>query len=324
MITSFAPNPNAQVRTITASPDGSRIYVGGDFTSIAGATRSRIAAFTTANSALVGNFTPSVGYHVYDISVRGNGTAARCTSGATSRNVGSQYRGRLAAFNSTGTLLSWAPDASDREVWAVQVSPDGSQVAVAGQFETLNGTSDFGRGLAVVDAVTGAIEPFAATGLVRNGGVDGGITELFTDGDLLYGSGYTFGRDAGTLEGIFAAQWGDGDGPSGSTTATATPTRCSLKVTSCTRPGMRTTAATSTGSCSRGTGRIWDWYRGVAHSKQVAGTDLDRAPGLHELRRPAPPGPAELVPGTQCGHVHRTRAGPLGRHGRQPLHRDGG
>ena len=33
--------------------------------------------------------------------------------GGNFTNVGSQYRGRLAAFNTSGTLLSWAPDASD-------------------------------------------------------------------------------------------------------------------------------------------------------------------------------------------------------------------
>ncbi len=40
LITSFAPALNAQGLAIAASPDGSRIYVGGDFTQVNGVNRS--------------------------------------------------------------------------------------------------------------------------------------------------------------------------------------------------------------------------------------------------------------------------------------------
>src|SRR5690606_581643 len=63
-MTSFAPTFNQQVRTIAASPDGRRLYVGGDFTSVNGQPRQRIAAFDTATGALVQNFAPPVNYHV--------------------------------------------------------------------------------------------------------------------------------------------------------------------------------------------------------------------------------------------------------------------
>jgi hypothetical protein len=42
--TGFAPVLNGQVRSVVASPDGKRVYVAGDFTTINGGTRSRIAA----------------------------------------------------------------------------------------------------------------------------------------------------------------------------------------------------------------------------------------------------------------------------------------
>ena len=197
---------NQQVRVIKASTDGSRIYVGGDFTSFGGQTRNRLAVVNTATNTLVAGF-PGVDYHVHDIDLAGNTLYLGGNFGA----VGGQTRGRLAALNATtGALLSWAPSVPDREVFAIAASPDGSQLAIGGPFETVNGVSNFGRGFAVLSTSTGEIMPFASTQYVRNGGPDGAIMSLETDGDLLYGSGYTFGRNAGTLEGVFAAEWGAG------------------------------------------------------------------------------------------------------------------
>ena len=45
---------------IAASPDGSRIYVGGDFTTVDGGNRYRIAAFNTATGAVISSFRPVV------------------------------------------------------------------------------------------------------------------------------------------------------------------------------------------------------------------------------------------------------------------------
>ena len=47
LITSFAPSLNGQVLAVAASPDGSRIYVAGDFTTANGQARQRVAAYST-------------------------------------------------------------------------------------------------------------------------------------------------------------------------------------------------------------------------------------------------------------------------------------
>ncbi len=265
LISSFAPNANAQVRSITPSTDGSRIYVAGDFTSIAGAPRNRIAAFDVASGQLVAGFSPNIGYHVYDVTV----TDDVVYVGGNFLNVGSQYRGRLAAFDTSGNLLNWAPDAPDRQVWAVEVAPDRSKVVIAGAFETFNGTTDFGRGLVAVDAVSGEIVPFAATVPVRNGGPNGAVTELFTDGDLVYGSGYTFGRPSGTLEGVFAAEWDDG--------AIRWINDCHGDTHSVFVQQDVVYSAGHAHYCGNIDGFMqpnggWDWYRGIANTKQVAGS----------------------------------------------------
>src|SRR3954466_6381728 len=64
LITSFAPDLNGQALVVTASPDGSRLYVGGDFTVADGQQPNRIAAYDTATGALVPGFAPSVNAQV--------------------------------------------------------------------------------------------------------------------------------------------------------------------------------------------------------------------------------------------------------------------
>jgi hypothetical protein len=46
---------------------------------------------------------------------------------------------------------------------------------------------------------------------VRNGTTDGAIDNFTSDGTYVYGSGWTFGRSGGTMEGVFAFPW-DGGG----------------------------------------------------------------------------------------------------------------
>src|SRR4029453_19208904 len=59
LVTSFAPSLNAQVLSVAASPDGSRIYAVGDFTTANGVARRRIAAFDATTGALITSFNPS-------------------------------------------------------------------------------------------------------------------------------------------------------------------------------------------------------------------------------------------------------------------------
>jgi PKD repeat protein len=200
-VASFNHSLNAQGLAIAASPDGSRIYVGGDFTSVDGVARGHMAAFSTATNALVTNWAPVVGGQVRALAA----TPSSVYVGGSFPSAGGQPRASLAGFSATSTtLLPWAPTASgvNATVLSMVVAPDQSRVILAGSFEQLSGVPAYGMGS--VDADTGAVLPWAANTVIRTAGYDGGITSLSTDGTQIFGTGYAFG-DGADFEGTFAA-----------------------------------------------------------------------------------------------------------------------
>ena len=196
--TSWAPSLNAQGMAIAASPDGSRIYVVGDFTQVNGVNRYRVAAFDASTGALL-NFNPALNARARAMAVTADGTVY---VGGSFTTANSQNRTRLAAFSPTGTVLPWAP-AADAEVLAMTAPPNSGKIIVGGRFANLATTPDYGLG--ALDASTGAVLPFAANGTVQNGGPDAGIWQLSSDATQVYGAGYTFGG-GGNFEGSFGAR----------------------------------------------------------------------------------------------------------------------
>jgi PKD repeat protein len=200
LIASFAPSLNAQALGITASPDGSRIYVVGDFTAVDGAGYYRIAAFNTATGQIIPSFRPIL---------ESQGRAVVATNstvymGGTFSTVNGTPRGHVAQVNaSNGSVTSWNPGA-DSTIEALALTPDGTRLILGGRFSNLGGQPNYGLG--AVDTATGSVIPWAANQKVRDGGVRASITSLYATNDRVYGSGYVFGSlSDGNLEGIFSA-----------------------------------------------------------------------------------------------------------------------
>ena len=208
--TSWAPSANGRVLGMSKSPDGSRLYVVGGFTEIDGQARYRIAAFNTATGALITSWTPGSNAVIYDVKAT---NSAVYVTGEFS-NVGNTPRSRIAALDPvTGAVLPFAPVLEGG--WggrALEVSPDGSKLVVAGSFTTTNGSSSPGRGMAALEAVSGQILPWGVSSVIHNGGSNSSIYSLASDGDSVYGSGYDFGGDKqlDDFEGAFRASWSDG------------------------------------------------------------------------------------------------------------------
>ncbi|MGY1814265.1 PKD domain-containing protein [Blastococcus sp. SYSU D00820] len=212
LITSFAPSLNGQALAIAASPDGSRIYVGGDFTQVNGQTRNRIAALTP-DGTLVSGWAPSVSGRVRAIAA----TNTTVYFGGALSAVGGVSRTRLAAVSATnGALQSWAPvpgvgstagnedgnRGTSNEVLAMVITSNPSQVVVGGRFDSMNGVR--ATGVAAIDPSSGANRTFAINQQLTNQGVNSAVWSLSTDGSTVYGTAYDY-YGPGNLEGAFAA-----------------------------------------------------------------------------------------------------------------------
>ena len=204
--TGFTASLNAQALGVAMSPDGSRLYVVGDFTSVNGVSRSRIAALNPTTGALVGSF-----------DARANGSVRSVVASSTTVWVGGNFtsvnsvsRGQLAALRSIdGGVLPWAGRADNGRVNALALSPSADRLVVGGAFTTLNGSDRPGYGLGALDATTGLlVVPFQANDVVRNAGPQSAILSLGWDDTHFFGTGYIYGT-GGNLEGAFSAKWSD-------------------------------------------------------------------------------------------------------------------
>ena len=210
----FAPKVNGVIKAVAASPDGSRIYIGGTFNKVNGKDRWNIAAIDARTGELVPGFIPSIG---------GSGVYALATSG-TSVYAGGLFsqangvaRKNLSAFNTVnGALLPWAPK-TDLQVDAMVMDPAGKDTIIGGRFSQLNGNTEM-RGSGAVDKTTGELNTsWELAKTVKNGAGSGtyagkaGTFSLTTDATGVYGTGWGYANaETGSLEGTFAAEAGTG------------------------------------------------------------------------------------------------------------------
>ncbi|MEO6034727.1 MAG: hypothetical protein ABIQ35_05690, partial [Verrucomicrobiota bacterium] len=137
------------------------LYVGGDFISIAGQARDRIAALT-ASSGAAAAWNPGASNGVSALAISGTTLYV----GGTLTNIGGIGRGRIASVDAnTGVTTGWNPDAGSTGTFRVNVLATApNTVYVAGTFNILGGsfrTNVAGVALSVAQANAWAPAPNA-------------------------------------------------------------------------------------------------------------------------------------------------------------------
>jgi hypothetical protein len=133
--TGWNPNPNNTVNALVRS--GAQLYVGGDFTQLAGQGSVRLARLTTSNATLDTNWTPDPNNTVTALTISGSEVYV----GGNFATIGGVARGRLARVDVGlgDTDTAWAPATVNGLVNAIAV--DGSGVYVGGAFTQVGATT---------------------------------------------------------------------------------------------------------------------------------------------------------------------------------------
>jgi len=142
------PNVNAMVLSLSLDSGAGLLYLAGQFTSVGGQIRNRLAAVDVSGAAVTG-WNPNANNQVFSIVVSGSTAYV----GGQFTTVGGQSRNRIAAISTnTGLATGWNPNAGN----IVQTLVLGTSTLYAGgDFLTIGGQSrsrvaelDLGTGLA--------------------------------------------------------------------------------------------------------------------------------------------------------------------------------
>ena len=188
------PGASKSVYALAASPDGSTIYVGGNFGQIGTTTRKHFAAVSASTGAL----TPLVANTDYKVFVI-TATANRIYLGGNFTTVNSKPRASVAAVDPvTGAPdPTWAPSA-DNSVRAITLSPDGTSIYLGGEFTTVNGARQ--KNLAKVAVADGSLQ-----GWTDHPGYP--VWSIVVSGDQVYVGGNGSGGHAGSYSASGTRGW---------------------------------------------------------------------------------------------------------------------
>ena len=207
LITGFNVTLNGRVRAVRLSPDGTRLYIGGDFTTVNGVSRTRFAAVNPTTGALLTAFTAN-----------SNGVVTTIAAGSNAVYVGGDFTTingatamRVASVNpTTGVRNAGFTGSLDARPRASALSPDGASYVIGGTFQVVNGVIQ--PAVASLHPTTGATRPWAATGMVpralAGGGCDSEVTDIVIAGTRAYV--VAEGLQPGCFEGEYAANLSDG------------------------------------------------------------------------------------------------------------------
>lgn len=204
---SFTGGTGTTVRAMDVSPDGRKLYVGGNFTNVNGVAASRLAAINLPNCTVDTGFRPgTISSTVRAVAA----TADTVYIGGDFVTVNGQPRSSFAAVTTAGALRPWAP-AVDAVGRAIEVPQGRDVVLIGGDFATVNGADS--KALAVVDTGTGTtVRSYPTREYIPRSAV---VKDIASDGANFYiggeGTGATSfdGRARLSLDNNYEQVWKD-------------------------------------------------------------------------------------------------------------------
>lgn len=181
---SFNPDVNGAVRAIAFAADGSCL-IGGDFTSVGGVGRNRIAR-VLPDGTLDAAFNPNINGSVNAIVVLPDG---RIVVGGSFTTVGGRLRQGLVRLFPVGAVDEFfTPSAVGGAVLALAVQPD-SRILVGGQFASISGMPRRGLARVTEHGVPDGLFDAALNGEVRT-------LAVLRDGKIAAGGTFTAAGDS--------------------------------------------------------------------------------------------------------------------------------
>ncbi len=161
-INTFTPELNGVVHALAASPDGTKLFVGGEFTSVNGVSIDALVALNATSGAVDSSWTGDINGAptVRSLTVLGNWlyVAGSFTSVISSSGNNAAWRALRFDVSTGGHDPSWRPVITGGGVWGIAPSPDLDRVYVAGYLTEVDGTPVV-NGFAALDGTTGALVP---------------------------------------------------------------------------------------------------------------------------------------------------------------------
>jgi hypothetical protein len=185
----FRPEVNGTVRALATSADGTRVFIGGLFSSAGGTARANLAAVDSDTGVAVSGWqadTVGDGPEVYGLAVAGS----RLYVGGRYSGIDGSQRRRLAALDTTsGDVVTSFRPAPNGVVKAVRVSPDTTKVYAGGSFTEIGGQV----------RLHGAAEMLASTGDATTFNPSQGGGKVVTVGLSPAGDRFFFSTENNTL-----------------------------------------------------------------------------------------------------------------------------
>jgi len=229
-IPTFTPIIDAPVWKLAASPDGTKLFVGGEFTNVNGvANTTALAALDPTTGAPVPATSwsayasrPTGSYDIRAMSIQGpwlylGGNFTKITGGTGTNVVGPLTLSRLARVRLSDGRPDWNWEPTlDTAPMDLLASTVGDRVYLVGAFSTLNGVTLNPNHQAVIDTTTGAAVPGLKAWQPTQPGVTEPSNTVLENGNHVYLGGsqhylHSYSRSDYTLERARITQNAGGD-----------------------------------------------------------------------------------------------------------------